>query len=190
MYKNMCKFLACVAMMYNVASMAMTPISAEQRQAFLMSMIGRLGVNSPASKVDRFIRRIILSYIPETRNVTVLNYDEARLVVRITDDREARTDLPIIGLDVNVQLGVAPIMLAPKKRRAVSSASIPSRLSVTLPVSYLRAEVMDSEGLHTWYSFILTPRQVASMATLQVTQRCATHIGYDGDSIVVGSQEL
>ena len=188
MFKNMCKVLACVAMMHGVSSKAMTPISAKQRQAFLMSELKRRKEGSFDGRLDRYLRRKILSYIPETRNITVLNYDEARLVVRITDDREVRTDLPITGLDLNFQLGVASMMSAPRKRRQISSMNVPSRLSVTLPVSYLCAEVMDSEGLYAWYSFTLTPQQVASMATLQVTQRCAKHIGYDGGSVVVGAQ--
>lgn len=189
MCKNVYKILACVAMMYGVFSMAMAPISRAQMIAFFMSGQPRLGEDSPAGIIDDYVRRDILNYLLEPRNVTVVNYDEAKLVAHITDDQTVvRNYYPATGLDLRFELSALPIMLALKKARQISSTSIPSRLSVTLPLSYIRVNVMDSEGLHSWYSFTLTPRQVLSIATLQITQRCAKHISFDGDSCVVGIQ--
>lgn len=185
MFKNMCKVLACVAMMHGVSSKAMTPISAEQRQAFLMSGIERLGEGSLAGILDSYLRRKILSYLPEIRRVAVVNLDAAKLVVHITDDQSVVNEyFPLTGLNTRCELGSARGSVNPRKRNL-----IPDRLSVALPVSPIRAEVVYSEDLQQLYSFALTPQQIATMATLQVTQRWAKHINYDGDSSVVGFRE-
>jgi hypothetical protein len=205
MFKNLCKILASIALIYGVSSMAMTPLSKAQAIAFLMSGNPRLGENSPAGMIDDFVRRNIFDYLHEVRPVTVVNFDEAKLSVRITDDQAhiasyqaqiANAGANAIkiafyqptGVDIRFELSASPVMLAPKKRRLASTNTSAFRRSVGIPVSYICVDVMDSEGVHPWYSFTLTPQQIASMATLQITQHCAKCIGFDGDSCVVGSR--